>query len=231
MTLLKYREETIERMKRKKYDVLVIGGGITGAGIARDAALRGFSTALVEKDDFGYGTSSGSSKLVHAGLRYAGQREFRLVREASVERRKILEMAPHITRPLKFIVPLHSDTKTSRFMMRLGVWVYDILAGFRNFYFHKLLNPDKARHLLPSPLREKNFQGAAIYGDGQMDDARLTLEVILSAEEAGADVLNHCSAKEFQIKEEGGQEAPYLLLFVIVAITFGFAQTTRIVHT
>jgi glycerol-3-phosphate dehydrogenase len=202
MSLLKYREDTKNRMSSTEYDILVIGGGITGAGIARDAALRGFSVALVEKDDFGYGTSSGSSKIVHAGIRYVAQKEFRLVREASVERKKILEMTPHITKPLKFIVPLHSDTLTTKSKVRQFVWVYDLLAGFRNYTFHKFLNPEKAKLVLPNPLREKNFQGAAIYGDGQMDDARLTLEVILSAEEAGADVLNYCSADKFSVREE-----------------------------
>ena len=111
MSSIQYRKETLERFTSQKYDILIVGGGITGAGVARDAALRGFTVALVEKDDFGYGTSSGSSKLVHAGLRYVANREFRLVREASIERKKILDMLPHITRPLRFLVPLHSDRR------------------------------------------------------------------------------------------------------------------------
>ncbi len=197
-----YREESIEKFKSTEFDILIVGGGITGAGIARDAALRGYSVGLVEKDDFGYGTSSGSSKLVHAGLRYIGQKEFRLVREASVERKKILEMAPHITRPLKFLVPLHSDTILKKNKLRLAVWLYDLFANFRNYTFHKILDPEKALELLPKNIRQTNFQGAAMYGDGQMDDARLTLEVILSAEEAGAVVLNYCSADEFQTENE-----------------------------
>ncbi|MHA1993330.1 MAG: glycerol-3-phosphate dehydrogenase/oxidase [Candidatus Hodarchaeales archaeon] len=206
MTSLKYRERTIQKMSKTNYDILIIGGGITGAGIARDAALRGLSVALVEKDDFGYGTSSGSSKLVHAGIRYIGQKEFRLVREASIERKKILEMAPHITRPLKFLVPLHSDTILTKNKLRLAVWLYDLMANFRNYTFHKILGREKARSLLPNPIREINFQGAAIYGDGQMDDARLTLEVILSAEKAGAAVLNYCSAEDFNLQSPEGQD-------------------------
>ena len=184
--------------------ILVIGGGITGAGIARDAALRGLSVALVEKNDFGSGTSSGSSKLVHAGIRYIGQKEFRLVREASIERKKILEMAPHITKPLKFLVPLHSDTILSKNKLRLAVWLYDLMANFRNYTFHKILGPEKAKEILPAPIRESNFQGAALYGDGQMDDARLNLEIILSAENAGADVLNYCSAEDFHLQSPDG---------------------------
>ena len=113
------RTETIKRMKSEEFDVVIIGGGINGAGIARDAVLRGFSVALIEKNDFGYGTSSGSSKLVHAGLRYVAQKEFRLVREASVERKKILEMAPHITQPLEFLIPLYSDMLTVKSKIRL----------------------------------------------------------------------------------------------------------------
>ena len=178
-----YREKTIEMMQSTEFDILIVGGGITGAGIARDAALRGYSVGLVEKDDFGYGTSSGSSKLVHAGLRYIGQKEFRLVREASIERKKILEMAPHITRPLKFIVPLHSDTILTKNRLRLAVWLYDLLSNFRNHTFHKILGPEKAMELLPKSIRQTNFQGAAIYGDGQMDDALGRAEVDLLLEE------------------------------------------------
>ncbi len=192
-----YRNQTIQKLQVEEFDVLVVGGGITGAGIARDATLRGYSVALIEKGDFGSGTSSGSSKIVHAGLRYLSQKEFRLVREASVERKKILEMAPHITRPLKFIVPLHSDTKTKKSKIRLGVWLYDLLAGFRNYTFHKIMSPKEARSLLYSPIREENFQGVALYGDGQMDDARLTLDVVLSAEEHGATILNYCQVSSF----------------------------------
>ena len=200
----KYREPTIQKMSKTNYDILIIGGGITGAGIARDAALRGLTVALVEKDDFGYGTSSGSSKLVHAGIRYIGQKEFRLVREASIERKKILEMAPHITRPLKFLVPLHSDTILTKKKMRLAVWLYDLFANFRNYSFHRILGPEKAKMLLPNSIRETNFQGAAIYGEGKMDDARLTLEVMLSAEKAGADILNYCSAEDFHLQSPEG---------------------------
>lgn len=204
--VLDYRKITIQKMKTEEFDILIIGGGITGAGIARDAALRGYSVALVEKNDFGYGTSSGSSKIVHAGIRYLGQREFRLVREGSVERKKILEMAPHLTRPIQFVLPLYSDTKYPKSRIRKAVWLYDLLAGFRNFTFHKIINPEKARSILPSQLREEHFQGAAIWGDGQMDDVRLTLDVILSAEEYGANVLNYCEAVSFQENREGSIE-------------------------
>lgn len=196
--LLHYRNQTINDMEAKEFDILVIGGGITGAGVARDAILRGYSVALIEKNDFGYGTSSGSSKIVHAGLRYIAQKEYRLVREGSKERRKILEMSPHLSRPIRFILPAYSDMKFNRSKIRMGVWLYDLLAGFRNFTHHKMISPEKARLLLPSPIKEENFQGAALYGDGLMDDARLTLDVILSAEEHGACVLNYCETVSFK---------------------------------
>lgn len=200
------RTETIKRMKSEEFDVVIIGGGINGAGIARDAVLRGFSVALIEKNDFGYGTSSGSSKLVHAGLRYVAQKEFRLVREASIERKKILEMAPHITQPLEFLIPLYSDMLTVKSKIRLAVWLYDLLAVFQN-KFHKIRNPEASRNYLPEPLREENFQGIASYWDGRMDDARFTLEVMLSAEEYGALVLNYCQAEAFNEDTQGNIES------------------------
>ena len=113
-------------------------------------------------------------------------------------------MAPHITKPLQFLVPLHSDTILTKRKLRLAVWLYDLLANFRNYTFHKMFGSEKAKKLLPNPIRESNFQGAALYGDGQMDDARLTLEVILSAENAGADILNYCSAEDFHLQSPEG---------------------------
>ena len=201
--ILNYRHETIQKIQTTEFDILVIGGGITGAGIARDAALRGYSVALVEKKDFGYGTSSGSSKIVHAGIRYLAQKEYRLVREGSLERKKIIEMAPHLSRPIRFILPAYSDMIFTKSKLRKGVWVYDLLANFRNFTFHKILDAEKAQLLLPSPLKEENFQGAVLYGDGLMDDARLTLDVILSAEEHEAHVLNYCEVISFNKNSEG----------------------------
>ncbi|MFW9778926.1 MAG: FAD-dependent oxidoreductase [Candidatus Heimdallarchaeota archaeon] len=201
-SVLHYREDTISNLQSQEFDILVVGGGITGAGVARDAALRGYSVALAEKLDFGSGTSSGSSKLVHAGLRYVPQKEFRFVREASRERRKILEMAPHVTSPLKFFFPFHSDIWSTRRKIKIGIWLYDILAGFRNHMFHKFLGIEKALRLIPT-IREEEFQGAGIYGDGRMDDARLSLEVILSAQDHGASVLNYCEVVSFKTDQSG----------------------------
>ena len=201
--LLEYRKQTINEVQDEEFDILVIGGGITGAGITRDAILRGYSVALIEKNDFGYGTSSGSSKIVHAGIRYLAQKEYRLVREGSMERKKIIEMAPHLSKPIQFILPLYSDMIFTKSKLRKGVWLYDLLANFRNYTFHKIFTTEKAQTLLPSPLREENFEGAVQYGDGLMDDARLTLDVILSAEENGAHVLNYCEAISFSENSEG----------------------------
>src|SRR2546428_5529631 len=126
-------------MSAEPVDLLVIGGGITGAGIARDAALRGIRTALVDKGDFGSVTSSHSSRLVHGGLRYLEQRAFRLVREASRERRVLLTIAPHLVRPLPFLFPAYRGARVPAWQLRAGLWLYDLLAAFQNARGHRWL--------------------------------------------------------------------------------------------
>src|SRR5213078_184838 len=149
-------------------DVLVIGGGITGAGIARDAALRGFRTALVDKSDFGAGTSSHSSRLIHGGIRYLEQRAFHLVFEASRERRVLLKIAPHLVRPLAFLFPVYRGG-------RLPAW---------------WLRAKKVRRVEPG-LRDRGLIGAALYYDAQTDDARLVIATVRSAIRAGALAANY----------------------------------------
>src|SRR5438132_348631 len=126
-------------MAAEAVDLLVIGGGITGAGIARDAALRGIRTALVDKGDFGGGTSSHSSRLIHGGLRYLEQWAFRLVLEASRERRVLLTIAPHLVRPLAFLFPAYRGARVPAWRLRAGLWLYDLLAAFRNVRTHRWL--------------------------------------------------------------------------------------------
>lgn len=171
-------------------DVLVIGGGITGAGIARDAALRGFRTALVDKADFGAGTSSQSSRLIHGGIRYLEQGALRLVFEASRERRVLLKIAPHLVRPLPFLFPVYRGGRVPAWKLRAGMWLYDLLAAFRNVRRHRWLGPKRVRRVEPG-LRDRGLAGAALYYDAQTDDARLVLATIRSAWRAGALVASY----------------------------------------
>lgn len=171
-------------------DVLIIGGGITGAGIARDAALRGFRTALVDKADFGAGTSSHSSRLIHGGIRYLEQRAFRLVFEASRERRVLLKIAPHLVRPLAFLFPVYRGGRIPGWKLRAGMWLYDLLAAFRNVRRHRWLRAKKVRRVEPG-LRDRGLVGAALYYDAQVDDARLVIATVRSAARAGALVANY----------------------------------------
>ena len=180
-------------MATEPVDVLVIGGGITGAAIARDAALRGFRTALVEKGDFGSGTSSVSSRLIHGGLRYLEQYDFHLVLEASRERRVLLRIAPHLVRPLPFLFPLYRGARVPAWKVRCGLWLYDLLAAFRNVRVHQWLGRKATLRLEPG-LREKGLKAAGLYYDAQTDDARLVLATMRSAAQAGALVANYAEA-------------------------------------
>jgi glycerol-3-phosphate dehydrogenase len=177
-------------MTNAPVDVLVIGGGITGAGIARDAALRGFRTALIDKGDFGAGTSSLSSRLVHGGIRYLEQGALRLVFEASRERRVLLQIAPHLVRPLAFLFPVYRGGRVPAWKLRAGMWLYDLLAAFRNVHRHRWMRAKRVRREEPG-LRERDLVGAALYWDAQTDDARLVLATVRSAARAGALAANY----------------------------------------
>ncbi|MGH8721239.1 MAG: glycerol-3-phosphate dehydrogenase/oxidase, partial [Burkholderiales bacterium] len=183
------------------FDVLVIGGGITGAGIARDAALRGFRTALVDKADFGGGTSSHSSRLIHGGIRYLEHAQFRLVFEASRERRVLLRIAPHLVRPLRFLFPVYRGARVPAWKLRAGMWLYDLLAAFRNVKRHRWLGARQARRLVPG-LRDRGLAGAALYYDAQVDDARLVLATVRAAARAGALVANYAEVTSL-LKPDG----------------------------
>ncbi len=172
--------------------MLVIGGGITGAGIAREAALRGLSVALVEKDDFASGTSSRSSRLVHGGLRYLEHGQLRLVFEASRERRQLRRLAPHLVQPLAFLWPLYAGARVPRWKLSAGLLLYDALAVFRNVGAHRMLPPAEVVTIEPG-LRRDGLVGGARYFDAATDDARLTLTNAIGAAEAGAVVLNHAA--------------------------------------
>jgi len=175
------------------WDVLVIGGGITGAGIARDAAMRGLRTALIDKGDFGHGTSSHSSRLIHGGVRYLETYQFGLVIESSHERRVLLKIAPHLVRPLAFVFPVYRGGRVPAWQLRAGMWLYDLLAAFRNVKRHRWLSAKKVRSVEPG-VRDKGLKGAAFYYDAQVDDARLVIATIRAATRAGAVAASYVEA-------------------------------------
>jgi glycerol-3-phosphate dehydrogenase len=182
------------------FDLLVIGGGITGAGVARDAALRGLRVALVEKQDFASGTSSRSSRLVHGGVRYLEHGQLGLVFESSRERRTLQRIAPHLVRPLAFTWPVYQGARVPRWKLGAGLLLYDVLSLFRN-RGHERLDGD-AVHAVEPALRTESLLGGARYWDAATDDVRLTLANVLSAERAGAVVLNHTAATAL-VRDEG----------------------------
>jgi glycerol-3-phosphate dehydrogenase len=192
----------LDPLANDRFDVLVLGGGITGAGIALDAALRGFHVALIDKGDFASGTSSVSSKLVHGGLRYLEHGGFRLVQEALTERRLLLLNAPHLVQPLRFVIPFYRDARLPRWQWRLGLTLYDLLAGRGNLHRSEVLNQAQLLHLVPG-LRSRALHGGVAYFDAQMDDARLCLDVVHAAARAGARVANYVEAESFKF---GGAE-------------------------
>lgn len=184
------RKTNIERMQSEIFDILVIGGGITGAGIARDAALRGLSVALVEKDDFASGTSSKSARLVHGGFRYLEQFQFGLVISACSERHKLRRIAPRLVRPLPFTFPVYRHSKHSLLKIRAGMCLYEFLSLFHGVRRHRILGPEQVAATEPVVDR-RDMVGAAYYYDCLADDARLTLATIQAAHRQGAVIANH----------------------------------------
>ncbi len=170
-------------------DLVVIGGGITGAGIARDAARRGLRVALFEQNDIAFGTSSRSSKLVHGGLRYLESYEFSLVFESISERRVVMELAPHLVNPLGFMFPVYEGEGRNLWMINAGMWLYDGLSRFGSSHKHKTLKPAEVAKKEPM-LKQEGLQGAPIYYDCSTDDARLTLETALDAAAQGASIVS-----------------------------------------
>jgi glycerol-3-phosphate dehydrogenase len=197
------RTGSLQRLGDEPFDVLVVGGGITGAGVALDAATRGLRTALVERDDFASGTSSKSSKLVHGGLRYLQQREFRLVYEALYERQRALENAPHLVRVLPFLVPILArggviDRRLAR-VLGSALWMYDLTGGLRIGKRHHRISVDAALAHMPTLARDR-LAGAYVYYDAQADDARLTLTIARTAAVHGAAIANYAAVHSF-VKE------------------------------
>ena len=176
-------------------DVLIIGGGIVGAGLARDAAMRGLRVGLVEQHDFAFGTSSRSSRLLHGGLRYLAQGHIGLVREASVEKKVIHHIAPHLADPLPFIFPTYRGNRNwVLWQLKIGVKIYDLLCSGRNLGKSTWLSQTEVLKRVPS-LAANGLQGAVRYYDGFTNDARLTIDTLRSAAKSGASMLNYCRFK------------------------------------
>jgi glycerol-3-phosphate dehydrogenase len=186
----------------EEVDLVVIGGGITGAGIVRDAARRGLSVAMFEQNDIAYGTSSRSSKLIHGGLRYLESYEFSLVFESVSERRVVMDLAPHLVNPLAFLFPVYQGSRKSLRMINAGMWLYDGLALFRSPKRHRTLKPSDVAEEEPM-LRQEGLQGAPLYYDCSTDDARLTLETAIDATLNGGIVVNWARVDAFTKDEQG----------------------------
>src|SRR4051794_21311370 len=189
-TTTRSREAVLSKLAEREIDVLVIGGGIVGAGVARDAAMRCFQTVLVEQGDFASGTSSRSSRLLHGGLRYLAQGRIGLVREASLEKRTLHHIAPHLAEPLAFIFPTYRGTDWPLWQMRIGVKLYDLLCSGRNLGKSSSMSKTKVLEAIPK-LNPDLLTGAVRYFDGLTNDARLVLDTLRSAANHGGIALNY----------------------------------------
>jgi glycerol-3-phosphate dehydrogenase len=194
-------EKILIKRKQKDFDLVVIGAGINGAGIARDAALRGLKVLLLDKGDIGGGTSSWSTRLIHGGLRYLEHGELRLVRESLRERATLMHIAPHLVRPLPVLVPIYKNSRRGPWIIRAGMFAYDLLSSGKILPRHRMLSRvetlEEARGVEPEGL-----VGAAIYYDAQVEFAeRLVLENAISAVEHGAEVVTYARVNEFGIEE------------------------------
>ena len=209
---IRERAEALQAMSTEGVDVLVIGGGITGAGIALEAAARGYRVGLVEKGDFAGGTSSKSTKLVHGGIRYLPQFDFALVQEALVERGRLMRNAPHLVRPLGFVLPLYAENKRPlgtpiappggigmSALLRAGLTLYDLMAGGLAIQRHRHIGARRALELAPA-LKAEGLRDAFLYYDGQTDDTRLTLTVLRTAAKRGARLANYVEVVGFDLE-------------------------------
>src|SRR5690242_6734715 len=184
------RAKALEFLQEAPLDLLVIGGGIVGAGVVRDAAMRGLRVGLIEQHDFAFGTSSRSSRLLHGGMRYLAQGRIGLVRESSVEKTIIHHIAPHLAEPLPFVFPTYKGNRNwILWQLKIGVKIYDLLCSGRNLGRSQWLSRDQTLQKVP-PLRRDGLKGAVRYFDGLTNDARLVLDTLRSAANHGAALLN-----------------------------------------
>ena len=221
------RPGVIDRLKNHHYDLVVIGGGITGAGIALDAASRGMKTALVDKSDFASGTSSRSTKLIHGGLRYLKQFEIALVREVGTERAIVHKLAPHLVVSEKMLLPIIEGGTFGKLLTSFGLMVYDVLAGVEKEDQRKMLSKEETLAIEPL-LPDEILRGAGLYAEYRTDDARLTIEVLKTAAKYESDAINYVEASEFIYENNrvngiiakdvlSGERFPVLSKFVVNA--------------
>lgn len=192
----------MQRLAAEPFDLLVVGGGITGSAVARDAAMRGLRVALVERSDFASGTSSKSSKMIHGGLRYLENLEFGLVFESTRERWRQRKLNPHLVRPLPFLFPVYRTDKNGLFKINAGLWLYDTVSLFRSERRHRRLGRDATVAAAPGLLAD-NLAGSVHYFDCSTDDARLTLANALDAQRHGAAVANYLSFARPKLSADG----------------------------
>lgn len=193
---LHHRKSALQQAQSENFDLLIIGGGITGVGIALDAASRGLKTVLVEKNDFAYGTSSRSTKLIHGGLRYLKQFEFALVKEVGSERAVVHKLAPHLVLPEKMLLPLREGRGFGSLLTSFGLWLYDWLAGVKQADRRRMLT--RKQTLRAEPLLKKDgVKGGGLYAEYRTDDARLTIEIAKTAHQQGALLLTYVQVESF----------------------------------
>ena len=192
----------INALKEDRFDLIVIGGGIVGTGIARDASLRGLRTLLVEKEDFAYGTTSRSTRLIHGGLRYLRMLEFKLVKQDLFEREVLLHIAPHLVHELRFVIPLLRSTPFYRYSMPIGLRLYDFLARDKSLPSWQRLNRRGTLAVEPSLAEVDGLVGACLYYDCQAEYMeRLCLENALDAAVNGSTLLNHAVMTDLFVKD------------------------------
>ncbi|MBU2525881.1 MAG: glycerol-3-phosphate dehydrogenase/oxidase [Bacteroidetes bacterium] len=236
---LKNRDTLLAKLSQTKYDLLVIGGGITGAGIALDAALRGMKVALVEKKDFASGTSSKSTKLIHGGLRYLKQFDFWLVKEVGSERAIVHQLAPHLVVPEKMLLPIIENGTYGTWLTSIGLKVYDILASVEGDDRRLML--DKKEALEKEPLLPKKIlKGAGYYAEYRTDDARLTIENIKTAVQKGADCINYTAVTEFlyengmvtgvKVEDQRSKQSIQIAAKVVVNATGPWVDELRVLN-
>ena len=196
------KSSALEKAAQEGIDVLVIGGGITGAGVMREAASRGLKVLLIDKGDFASGTSSASSKLVHGGLRYIAEKQFGVARESCKERDLLVKHNPNLIRLMPTLFPSYKDDKVPLWQLRVGLAVYSAMANFRRSSHFKTLSP-KETSAYCTDIRTAGLKGAGIYKDGQVDDSRLVLEAIKNGRELGGEAANYTEASRFDHDSSG----------------------------